>query len=247
MGAFSAAVADGLRTPPRLGTRLVALEPGSEGAGFRLDLEVAQAPGADAAVDTLGAEQVVLATDAFCAAPLARPVAPEAAKGLAAIPYSPIVSIALGVERRHCGAPPRGFGFLVPRTEGRALLGCLYMARLFAERAPEGCDLLHCMLGGVRAPALVEEPEDVLLTHALEVLDPVLGLREAPEVLRVQRWARAVAQPVVGHEALVRRVRAALPPGLELAGAYLDGVAVGDAVASGVGAAERLLAQRKSV
>ena len=74
----------------------------------------------------------------------------------------------------------------------------------------------------------------------------MLGLREAPRPLAVTRWRRAVPQPGVDHPRLVAvlRDRIARRPRLALAGAYLDGVAFGEALASGVRAAQRVLEER---
>jgi oxygen-dependent protoporphyrinogen oxidase len=73
-------------------------------------------------------------------------------------------------------------------------------------------------------------------------LEKTLGLRESPQLLGVARWPRAIPQPGGDHPRRLAGIRQRLAdlPGLELAGAYLDGVAVADAAASGLAAAQRL-------
>ena len=69
-------------------------------------------------------------------------------------------------------------------------------------------------------------------------------MRGEPARLAITRWPRAVAQPGPDHPRLVAGVRERLArwPRLVLAGASYDGVAFGDALASGAAAAARLLA-----
>jgi oxygen-dependent protoporphyrinogen oxidase len=226
------ALADGLASPPELRTR--AREIRREQGVWRVELE--SASGGPAA---LRAQQLVIATPAPEAAALLAPVDADAAGLLAEVPYAPLVAVALGARRRALARPVRGFGFLVPRTEDLGLLGCLFMSRVFPDRAPEGCELLHCLLGGVRWPAAVEAPDAQLEQVACEALDRVFGLRDPPERLLVARWPRAVPQPDVRHGARMAALRDRLRahPGLFLAGSYVDGVAVGDSLLSGVEAA----------
>ena len=60
--------------------------------------------------------------------------------------------------------------------------------------------------------------------------------------LAVTRWPRAIAQPDRDHVRRIAAIRAELAgaSGLALAGSYLDGVSVPDALASGIRAAREL-------
>ena len=117
------------------------------------------------------------------------------------------------------------------------------MSRLFPGRAPPGRELLTCLLGGTRWPEAVDAADDALLGELHADLERTLGIREAPETLAITRWPRAVPQPDRKHPRRVAALRARVADcgGLALAGAYLDGVAVADALASGLRAARGLL------
>jgi oxygen-dependent protoporphyrinogen oxidase len=65
-----------------------------------------------------------------------------------------------------------------------------------------------------------------LLAWASEDLATVFGLDVHPVDARIQRWIDAMPQYGPGHAALVAEVRAGLPPGLAVAGSYLDGIGV---------------------
>lgn len=231
-GPLARQLAAQLAEPPALGSRVARISP--DATGWRLDIV---APSGELA---LRARAVVLALPAPVAAEVLRSVDAEIAAALSGIAYAPIVSVALGVLPADARARIQGFGFLVPREERLRLLGCLFMSQIFPGRAPEGSELLQCMLGGTRWPDAVAQPDDALLAALRDDLERSLGYRGEPLVLGMGRWARAVPQPGRDHGERVRFARQALPKGLALAGSYVAGVGVADALASGLAAAESL-------
>lgn len=230
LGGLAERLARPLGPALRLGACVDALAP--EPPGWRVEL----------ASGPLRARAVVLAAHAEGAAALLAPLDAEAGAFVRALPFAPIVSVALALPAGASARPPEGFGFLVPRDCGLELLGALFMSRLFPGRAPAGSELVTAMIGGLRWPAALDAPDDALLARVYAGLERALGLREAPRALAVTRWARAVPQPGPGHPAAVRAIRARLAhlPPLALAGACWDGVALGEAMASGARAAERV-------
>jgi protoporphyrinogen oxidase len=98
------------------------------------------------------------------------------------------------------------------------------------------------MLGGVRTPGIVDQPDDAVVEAALADLDRALGLKAPPRTVALQRWKRAIPQPGRAHvrrvAEVMRRVHALR--GLTLAGSYVAGVSVADTLASGTVAAGRL-------
>jgi len=236
-GPFARRLADQLAEPPALGSRVMAV--GRDGAQLRVEVTSSNGD-----LD-LSARRVVVAAPAPEAAQVVRLLDGEASRALEGIAYAPIASIPLGVDPADVRRPIEGFGFLVPREAKLSLLGCLFMSELFPGRAPEGRTLLHCMLGGVRWPEAAHVSEELLVERAVADVDRVLGLDGAPELLGVGRWERAVPQPGRDHLARVDFVQSRLTaaaPGVALAGAYVAGVSVADALASGIAAARRTLA-----
>jgi len=234
LGNFAGHLAAGLAQPPLGQTRAVALR--HDGDAWVVNV---CGPGGES---TLRAESVIVATPASQAAQLLRGVDADAADVCDSVEYAPVVSVSLGVDPREVREVIEGFGFIVPRDAGLGLLGCLFMSRLFPGRAPEGRELLQCLMGGVRWPEAVEFPDDALRDRLHQELDQSLGLRGEPEMLAIYRWPQAVPQPDVSH---VRRIaglqqRLAQRPGLAVAGSYLTGVAVSDTFESGVRAARSL-------
>lgn len=239
LGGLAADLAGGLGDALRLGARVTGLA--REDGVWRLEGAGLGEGGG------LRTRRLLLALPAAAAAALLEAPAPDLAARLRGIAYAPIVSLSAGVARADLARPAEGFGFLVPRAEGLRLLGCLYMSNLFPGRAPEGHVLLTCMLGGVRWSEAVEADDAALREAAARDLAAVLGLRGEPAWLGIARWPRAVAQPGPDHPQRVDAVRAqaarlaADGPALALAGAWLDGVGVPDAMAAGLAAADRLV------
>lgn len=234
LGPFARAIAERLSEPPALGARVEGLR--RDGASWRLEVV------SSAGRTQLRAARVVLAVPADAAARLLHGVDARAAELLAQIDYAPIVVLPLGVARAEVRRAVEGFGFLVPRDAGRSLLGCLYLSRLFPGRAPEGHELLHCLLGGARWRGVVEEGDDALRARVLTDLDAILGLAGEPLALGIQRWPRAIPQPDRDHVRRVSELRARIGalPGLAAAGSWVAGVSVADSFASGQQAARAL-------
>jgi oxygen-dependent protoporphyrinogen oxidase len=216
-----------------LGTAATALR--AEGEGLRLEL-------GGGAAGVLRARAVVVALPAPEAAALLRPLVPGAAENAAKVSYAPVVSVSVSVQPEAVRETIEGFGFLVPRSSGLKLLGCLFMSSLFPDRAPPGRELLTCLLGGVRWPGAVDEPDDILVSCLEKDLEATLSLRGGFDLLALSRWPRAVAQPGRRHADTVTDVRrhTAGVKGLAVAGSWLDGVSIPDTLLSGVRAARAI-------
>jgi oxygen-dependent protoporphyrinogen oxidase len=162
---------------------------------------------------------------------------------IARIEHPPVSVVALGFRAADVTHPLDGFGVLVPEVEGLGILGAIFSSTLFPDRAPEGHVLVTAFVGGTRHPAAAGLPDQALIDRVVADLRRLVGVRGAPVLARVGRWPRAIPQYAVGHQRLVRaldRMEQQLP-GFYTAGTYRDGIAVGDALASGQRAAERLL------
>ena len=188
-------------------------------------------------------DRVILATPAYVAAGLLRTVEPRLASLLGATAYSSSVTVALGYAA--AGYDGRGskqedgFGFLVPRSEGKRLLACTFVHNKFPHRAPEDRLLLRVFLGGSHDPGVLQIPDEEILRIVCVELRQILGLTAEPAFSRIYRWERSMAQYEVGHlerVAEIERLRSALP-GLALAGNAYRGIGVPDCIKSGMDAA----------
>jgi protoporphyrinogen/coproporphyrinogen III oxidase len=205
-----------------------------EGAGWR----VATAEGR-----RFEADRVILATEAHATARLTRYLDPALATLLEEIPYASAATVSLGYRRADVPHGLDGFGFVVPRTEGKALLAGTFSSVKYPGRAPEGHVLIRGFLGGMLNSAILAKDDEALVGRARSELREALGIAAPPVLTRLHRWPASMPQYRVGHLALVEtieRVSGALP-GLSLAGAAYRGVGIADCVRSGEAAAEQAL------
>jgi oxygen-dependent protoporphyrinogen oxidase len=164
---------------------------------------------------------------------------------LAAIPHPPVATLVLGFRRGEVEHPLDGFGVLVPAIERRRILGVVFSSTLFPQRAPADHVTLSAFVGGSRQPEVAALEPDALQDLVLRELGELLGVRGAPVFRTHARWPRAIPQYVLGYDRFTAALDAieAANPGLRFAGSYRHGVALGDALRSGLDAADALHAR----
>jgi protoporphyrinogen/coproporphyrinogen III oxidase len=193
--------------------------------------------------EALEGDRVVIATESYAAAHLLRYVDPSLAALLEGIVYASSATVSLGYRRADVPHPLDGFGFVVPRTEGKALLACTFSSVKYPGRAPSGFVLLRGFLGGALDGSVLAEDDPALVARVRRDLAEALAITAAPVLVRVWRHPAAMPQYALGHrdrvDALERRL--AMLPGLALAGSAYRGVGLSDCIASGEAAAARAL------
>jgi oxygen-dependent protoporphyrinogen oxidase len=211
------------------GTRVASLTVRMDSGASRFDLVVHR----DDTHEAISADAVVVATDASAAARLLRTIPDGNAGALEAIEYAPVAVVGLGYRREQIAHSLDGFGFLVPREAGLAILGTIFCSSLFAHRAPEGGANLTTFVGGATNPDVLDKRDDELLALVAEELRPILGIRGEPVTRFLRRWPRALPQYNLGHAERLARIRNALGavPGLFLTGNYLRGPSLAACIA----------------
>jgi oxygen-dependent protoporphyrinogen oxidase len=97
-----------------------------------------------------------------------------------------------------CVLPVKGFGFLVPSSEKRSILGAIFDSEIFPVKSPYKTSLT-VMMGGVKNPHLIQEEDPALIAKALNELDVCLDITQIPEKIHLVRYPEAIAQITVGH------------------------------------------------
>lgn len=181
-------------------------------------------------------DAVVLAVPARPSARLLTPVAPAAAEGIGGLGYASVALVALALPP---GTPlPELSGFLVPPSEGTLVKAATFVTSKW-ERPEGGPVIVRVSLGRAGEEDRLQFDDAVLTERAHRELGELLGAAlPAPVTTWVQRWGGGLPQYTPGHRERLAAARAALPPGVALAGAAFDGVGIPACVASGERAAE---------
>lgn len=185
---------------------------------------------------------VVLATPAFAAAPLLSPHAPAAADLLAGIGYASVALVTIAVPRDGIDRPLDGSGFLVPPSEGRLLTACSWTSSKWSHLDVDpSVVLLRASAGRAGDERALGFSDDALVAALRADLRDTMSLRAAPVDVRISRWIRSFPQPRPGHLDRVAAIESDLPPGVGLAGAWVNGVGIPACIRSGRRAAAAAL------
>jgi protoporphyrinogen/coproporphyrinogen III oxidase len=221
-------------TEVRLGTRVKKVAPSPQQPGMRVELESGE---------TLEADAVILATPAYVTAQLVRDLDPEMATALRGIPYASTVTLSVAYPLSDIPRPLDGYGYIIPRAEGRSILACTWTSTKFPHRAPEGYGLIRAFIGRAGEDDVLNRADDELLQMVRAELREVLGITAEPLFHRIFRWPQAMPQYTIGHldrVAVIDR-RLAEHPGLYVAGNAYRGIGLPDCIASGETAATAAL------
>ncbi len=175
-----------------------------------------------AAGQTWAADAVVLAVPAPQTARLLADVAPAAAEAAARIPVASAVVLAMAVPP---GTPfPPQSGVLVATGEALHTKAITLSTRKWGRRGR--AELLRLSFGRFGDDLARTVTDEQLLSWALEDLAAVFGIAVEPVDVMVHRWIDALPQYGPGHGGIAAQIRNGLPPGLAVAGNFLDGVGV---------------------
>lgn len=213
-----------------------ALQPATIVHGVRaLSLRRSTVCTVDTSAGPISARAVILAAPAYVAAGLVGPLDPQLAGLCGSIPYASTAVIAFGFRREQVAHPLRGTGFVVPRTEGRALLAGTWVSSKWPGRAPDGHVLIRAFLGGGRDPHRLDEDNDALVAAARTELGDLLGITGGPVLTRVFRWTRQSPQYEVGHLTRVAAIERRLValPGVFMTGSGFRAIGIPDCISDG--------------
>ncbi|MFZ2949844.1 MAG: protoporphyrinogen oxidase, partial [Desulfuromonadaceae bacterium] len=186
------------------------------------------------------ADGVIVASPAFAVAEMLARLDGGISGILQQIPYASMTVVCFGYDRAQIRRDLDGFGYLIPKKEGRNTLGTLWDSSMFENRAPEGKVLLRSMMGGACFPHYVNLSDDEVVARVRDDLAVAMGIDASPEFVRIFRHPQAIPQYTVGHGARLQGVEDLLcnHPGLILTGNSYRGIGLNDCVAAAERAAD---------
>jgi oxygen-dependent protoporphyrinogen oxidase len=217
----------------RLGAAVKAVEPKNKGYSVILDNG-----------ETLETDHVIIASAAYDAAEMVKGFDQTLAAQLNKIEWSSSATVSIAFQKGDVKVPLDGFGFIVPRTEGRRINASTYSSIKWIYRAPDDKILIRIFVGGGHHEELVGDLDDRgMVNMVLEELDGILGLKADVQFSKVYRWFKGMPKYTVGHLDRISLLDRMLSvhPGLHLIGCSYKGIGIGDCVHEAQIAAEKIL------
>jgi len=175
---------------------------------------------------------LILSTSAEAAANLIENLDTALSKQLKSIYYPPVAMVFFGIKKKSVGRNLDGFGFLVPSSERRKILGTIWNSAVFENRAPESFHLMTTFVGGARNAEMFEKSDDELFEVVFDELKSVLNLRAKPDFTHIKRWRKAIPQYNLSYETVENSIQSFENKnrGIFFCSNFYKGISVGDCV-----------------
>jgi len=217
----------------RLGAGVKAVEP--KGKGYAVILESGE---------TLDTDHVMIASAAYDAAAMVKGFDETLAAQMNKVEWSSSATVSVAFKKEDVKVPLKGFGFIVPRVEGRRVNAATYSSIKWSYRAPDDTIMVRVFVGGGHHEELVHDLDDSgMVKMVLEELDEIVGLKANAHFSKVYRWNKGMPKYTVGHLDRITLLDRMLSthPGLHLIGCSYKGIGIGDCVHEAQIAAEKIL------
>ncbi|MGB1216473.1 MAG: protoporphyrinogen oxidase [Saprospiraceae bacterium] len=109
------------------------------------------------------------------------------------VEYTPIISTTLFFKKEDLPRFKEGFGCLIPRNEGRTILGVLFNSCIFPDRV-ERDDLLSltCIMRDDTGLVMGMNEAEILEKYILQDLKALFGVEEAPLDYQMFKWKKGI-------------------------------------------------------
>lgn len=180
----------------------------------------------------LEVDMVVTAAPAYAVARMLDGLNNKSSGILRQIPYATMNVICFGYQQERIAFDLNGFGYLIPKAEGRNTLGTLWDSSIFSNRAPEGMVLLRSMMGGAANPVAIDLSDAEVKGRTMADLRQIMGIDCEPDFVRIFRHRHAIPQYTRGHAQRLQELEGSLldSPDLILTGNAFYGVGLNDCV-----------------
>lgn len=148
------------------------------------------------------------------------------------IPYASLAVVGMLIKNESFKTLPDGFGYLVPSTEGKDVLGVLLESNIFTRQTGQGQTFIRVMLGGSHHPAIINDSPETILAKALKEIDQIYGLKDHPIASSVKLWPKGIPQYELAYPTLRQAIGQELKkrPHVYLCANYLDGISFNDCI-----------------
>jgi oxygen-dependent protoporphyrinogen oxidase len=171
------------------------------------------------------ADLIIVSTPAYVAANLLGfPI-------LDRVVYSPIAVVGLKVNKKFLETLPDGFGYLIPSSEGKEVLGVLLESNVFRRETNADEIVIRVMLGGAHHPEIVHMSEQELTEIALREIDLTYGLK-GHHLTAIKVWPKGIPQYDLDYPKLIPALQEELRqfPHVRLCANYIGGISFNDCI-----------------
>ncbi|MBI5885707.1 MAG: protoporphyrinogen oxidase [Deltaproteobacteria bacterium] len=181
---------------------------------------------------TLAADAVAIAAPAYAAGALLEKMDLHLSARLLNIPYVSTATVSIAFKKKDIKHPLNGFGFVVPKVEGRRIMAATWTSVKFDYRAPDDSVLMRCFVGGAKNAELVLLNDGDMIAMVRQELKEIMGIDAEPVLARVFRWMNSMPQYTIGHEERIEAIEEAVErhPGLFITGSAYHGIGISDSV-----------------
>lgn len=186
------------------------------------------------------AQEVYLCAPAYKAAKCVAHFSPKLSHALEQVSYAPIAVVGLVYRKQQFERFPEGFGYLIPSSEGKKILGVLFDSNIFPDRCDPDHFLFRVMIGGARHLDILNLSHEQLFALARQEIIDTLQIRTSPADQIIKVWAEAIPQYNTQYPALKAAIEEEVKkvPGLHLVANYLNGVSLNDCTANAAAAVQ---------
>lgn len=185
-------------------------------------------------------DSVIISTKAGAAAELVNDIDVDLATRLREIYYAPVTVVRSGYLKSAVGHKAEGFGFLVPRSAKRKILGSIWTSSVFPDRAPADMHLFTTFVGGARAPELCDLSDEETFDLVHSELASIMNIAARPDFTSLTRWKKAIPQYNIGYKSTVESIEGFVSanPGIFFCSNFYRGISVGDCIKNAYRTAE---------
>jgi oxygen-dependent protoporphyrinogen oxidase len=177
---------------------------------------------------------LVICTPAYIASDLLKTVDKQIAALLAEIKYTSMSVVHLGFDNSSIDKVLDGGGYLTPHKEYMNIIGSLWISSMFSNRAPKGKTLLSSYIGGVNNLNAIDWNDDKCVSTVLRELDKLVGIKGAPEFIRIDRHNKALPLYHGQYKRQMQRINKLTNklPNLYINSSFDNGVSIRDRILS---------------
>jgi len=178
------------------------------------------------------ADELYISAPAYVAAQLLQAVDHQIAADLGSISYAPVIVVGLVFSADSFESPPKGFGYLVPSSQNKTVLGILFESNIFAHRCNKNQFLCRVMMGGVNHQQILDHPKGYNINLAIQEIERHFVIKKEPTEIFYKKWKKAIPQYDDVYLKVRDRIQERLNehPHLHLVANYWNGISFNDCI-----------------